>query len=186
MFDGDIKNHLNGKKKSVKILKLKFAKNTEDITVKIVSPPSSNEYGQMVREYRPKRKMVGKIVREYMAPFINILYLKKWVCKASNLVKKATFARQRAAPPPPHHEYEQMVKKYRPIRENCQRIYGSLYKLCLPKKWVYKASNFGKKSKLLEDTEHSPSWIWANGQGISNQKGKWSGNIWLHVTTLST
>ena len=63
--------------------------------------------------------------------------------------KKSNFWKTQSSPP---YEYGQILKEYRPNRENGQGIYGSLYKLSLPESQFEKHTTLGfplKKSYLL-------------------------------------
>ena len=77
---------------------------------------------------------------------------------------------------PPLNEYGQMVMEYRPKRENGKGIYGSLYKLSLPKTVSLQSIQPSKKSNIWKTKSSTPPpLIWANNQEISTQKGNGQG-----------
>ena len=128
------------------------------------------------------------MVREYMAPFINFVYLKSAFIKHPTSVKKENFWMTHSSPPSPFQWIWEMVRKYPPKKENGQGIYGSLYKVSLPESQFAKhttKSAFIKhptsvKKENFWMTHSSPpspfQWIWEmvrkyppkkeNGQGI--------------------
>ena len=108
--------------KKVSLQSIQPSKKINIWKTKSSTPPPSMTMSKWSRNIDPK----GKMVREYMAPFINFVYLKSAFIKHPTSVKKENFWMTHSSPPP------------------------------LP-------MNMG------------------NGQKISAQKGKWSGNIWLSV-----
>ena len=97
-----------------------------------------------------------------------------WASFQGISAQKVAFGRHREQPPHPHppNEYGKMVKEYRPKRENGQGIYGSHFKLCLPKKWVCNASNLGKKSNFRKTQSSPPPLPNEYGQMVTEYRPK--------------